>query len=153
MNLIEIKLLAVLALVAGALFGFHRFEVSLQAKGAAACEAAHVASDRAEEQRRIAARKEIDDESQRMAQRRMADAVGVAAAGDGLRQRAARAIGFDLGASAPIGGASAPDAARVCAVLLEAADARLRILAAAADASRDAGASCERSYDSLTPTQ
>lgn len=149
MSLIEIKLLAILALVAGALFGFHRFEANLQAKGAAACEAAHAASDLAEEQRRIAARKEIDDESQRTAQRRMADAVGVAAAGDGLRQRAARAIGFDLSASAPVSGPPAPDATRVCAVLLEAADARLRILAAAADASRDAGKSCEASYDSL----
>src|SRR5258706_5790171 len=136
---LEFKPAAALVAIAPALFAFHRFETSQQAKGAATCEASHETADRAEEQRRLLAEKDIRDESQRMASRRLADAAGVAAAGDGLRQRAASAIGFDLSASAPRIGNPAPEATMVCADLLQQADRRLRQLAATADASYDAG--------------
>lgn len=148
----EIKLLALLAIVAGALFGFNRFVASEQAKGAAACEARHIEADHDEFVRRESAQLEIANDAQKNQDRRTAESVGAVVAGNGLRQRAASAIGFDLAASAPAVGSPAPEATRVCAQLLEQADQRLRILAAAADASHDAGAACERTYDALTPS-
>src|SRR5258706_16158750 len=97
---LEFKAAAALVSIAAALFAFHRFETSQQAKGAATCESSHETADRAEEQGRLLAEKDIRDESHRMASRRLSDAAGVPAAGEGLRQRAATAIGFDLVASA-----------------------------------------------------
>lgn len=147
---LELKAAACLVLLAGLWLGFHNFVKSEQAKGVATCEASHVESDRIEEQRRITAQAEIANESQRMENRRMADAVGLAAAGDGLRNRVAAAIGPGISASAAADCKAATEANRVLADLLGKADGRLRFLAATADASYDAGLSCERSYDSLT---
>jgi hypothetical protein len=149
-TLLEIKLLIAALALAGGWFGFHQFVKSEQAKGAATCEALHEKSDRAEEQRRLLAEKDIRDESQRMASRRQADASGLVIAGNGVRQRVSTAIGFDLSASAPRVGNPAPEATILCADLLEQASNRLQQLASTADASYDAGKACEAQYRSLS---
>lgn len=148
---LELKAAALLIALAALFAGYRHFVKAEQAKGAAVCEANHVESDRIEEQRRVAAQAEIANESQRMANRRMADAVGLASAGNGLRDRVAAAIGPGISASSPADCKAATEANRVLADLLSKADGRLRLLAATADESHDAGSACEASYDALTP--
>lgn len=146
---LELKAAACLVLLAGLWLGFHNFVKGEQAKGVATCEAQHVESDRIEEQRRLSAQSEIANESQRMANRRLADAVGLASAGDGLRNRVTAAIGPGLSASAATCGETVTKITGVCTDMLSKADARLQRLADIADDNYDHGKTCESGYDSL----
>ena len=145
---LEIKLFALLAIVAALLFGLNRFVASERAAGQAQCRADQAKADQIELARVTKAQQEVNIEAQRMLSRRQDEAINLSAASDRLRARVATAI--NSGASAPAECKTTPEATRVCAELLSKADERLRILAATADASYDAGISCERSYDALT---
>lgn len=123
---------------------------------AAAVAAAAIAAGQAESNRRLAATQETIHVTIEHAQAVAADASAAAAARDGLRHdldvviarsRAAAAHPAASGASA-----TAVDAEVVLAQLLERAADRAASLARLADDRGVAGASCERSYDSLTPT-
>ena len=147
---LELKIGAALIAVAALIAGYESWSHKLKAEGVAQCEAAHAEADRKEGERRAAAVKEIGDESYRMANRRVADAAGLAAADGRLHDRAAAALGSIVDTAPAAGRQAASEAAGVCSQLLERAGERLRILAATADASYDAGTACQRSYDALT---
>lgn len=112
---------------------------------------------RAEETRRTAAIKEIENAHQAELQRVRADAAIADAAAGRLRQRVADLIAAarsGQGGSDPkvVGpGPAADDAAGVLADVLGRCVARVRLLAAVADDRGAAGHACERSYEALTP--
>jgi hypothetical protein len=109
---------------------------------------------RREEQRRIQAQKEAEDEATRQLEAARADAGAAADALRRLRQRVAadaarRAAAGDP--AAPQGGPAAEPAAHLPAdALLARLGEAAGQLAAHADAARIAGLACERSYDALT---
>lgn len=110
-------------------------------------------SARADERRLAAAQQEINDAAHRKTLARLADARAAAAAGDGLRIRAAElAASASAGARDPGAAAqckAAEDAARVLADVLGRVEEAGRRMAAIADERGDAGAACERSYDAI----
>jgi len=161
--------LGIAAVFAGHLVDVHNHEVRAERRGRAAVQAlwdaqkvvdqAAALKAQAEAREKDAqwakAKQETDDEAQRMAARRMAAAAGLADAAAGLRERAAAALAApgDRAAAHPeaaAGREAADETARVCSELLAAADQRLRILAGFADAAADAGAACQRQYESVT---
>jgi Protein of unknown function (DUF2514) len=107
------------------------------------------AEARAEETRRTAAIKEVNDEAQRMVARARIDAAGAGTAAGSVRHAAAIVAGGGLRPGDPAAPASCPAAATLRDVLDDSIEA-LRTMAAEADVARDAGLSCERAYDSLT---
>lgn len=127
-------------------------KLALQAKALQEAEKA-----RAEELRRVDAQREITDETARLAARHRAELLAAADAGQRLRQHYAQLLaaaadrdraGQDPAAA--FDGTAAGQVAGMCTELLGRAEARLRSLAAEADASRLAGSACEASYDALS---
>ena len=120
--------------------------------------ASAAAAARAEEQRRVAAQKEIEDAHQAEVQRLRADAAIADAAAGRLRQRvadliaAARRDASGDPAAGPVVPATA-DAGMVLADVLGRCVARVRQLAELADQRGAAGISCQRQYDALTAAQ
>jgi hypothetical protein len=105
---------------------------------------------RAEETRRTTEHREIANEAERLARRARDAAVRSAAAGDGLRERAA-AVAARCNPAAATGGPAAAGPGLVLAdVLGRVADAAQRY-AAEADRRGIAGQACERAYGTLTP--
>lgn len=109
---------------------------------------------RAEEQRRVAAQAEINDETQRLANRARSDAIRVDDSAPGLRNAFASACfragpGYPAAVAAVASAASEPD---LRSDVFGEVEARLRALAKEADARGTRGASCEAKYDSLTPS-
>lgn len=82
---LELKAGAVLIAAVGLFAGYRHFINTEQAKGAATCEAAHVEADSAESSRRIAAQKDIDNETQRLAARARIDHDRLSASVDRVR--------------------------------------------------------------------
>ena len=121
--------------------------------------ASAAAAARAEEQRRVAAQKEIEDAHQAELQRLRADAAIADAAAGRLRQRvldliaAARRDSAGSDPAAGPGGPAAADAGLVLADVLGQCVARVRQLAELADQRGAAGISCQRQYDALTAAQ
>jgi hypothetical protein len=117
--------------------------------------AARLASEnyRREEQRRITAQKEAEDEATRQLEAARADAGAAADALRRLRQRvasdAARRAAASHPAAAP-GGTPTEPATDLPADMLGRLGEAAGQLAAHADAARIAGLACERSYDALT---
>lgn len=147
---LEIRLLLIAAAVAALLFGFNRFIAGQQQIGADRAQAAQLKADSAERDRRDAAMVEVNNDAQRWQNRRVDDTRSLDGAAARLRDRATAAIGQEC-RPAPVAASAPADAPPgVCAELLAKADERLRLLAATADASYDAGKACERAYDSLT---
>lgn len=154
----EIRLIAYLLAFAGVLGGCAWIVHAHDNRVRAAQEAAYAAAAldattkaRAEEQRRTAAQKDINDETQRLASRARSDAVRVDAAAPGLRNAVAVAC-FRAGPGYPAtvaGVASAASEPDLLTDVLGAAEDRLRGLAREADERGTAGTSCERKYDSL----
>jgi len=112
------------------------------------------ADARTEEQRRVAAHKEITDALEAQLTQVRADAVIAAAASGRLQQRVAALVaaarqGAGNTPSAQ-GGAPADDAAGVLANLQRLADERAGILARIADERGAAGRACELAYEALT---
>lgn len=116
-------------------------------------------SQRAEEARRIAAQKEIEDAHQEALQKARADAAIADAAAGRLRQRvadliaAARSSQAGLDTSPVAGSPAACPADDLLAGVLSRAIEAAGQLATAADQSRAAGAACEAEYNSLTGTK
>ncbi|MDP3228535.1 MAG: DUF2514 family protein [Acidovorax sp.] len=111
--------------------------------------------EREEESRRQLEKDNAILEAKTQLARVAADLVRANRAATGLRDAAAaaaeRARQAGGSATAGIGGAPTQDAAGVLANVLASIDARAGILAKIADERGIAGATCERSYDSLTP--
>lgn len=146
---LEFKAAGALVAIAAALLAFHRFEASQQAKGAATCEASHDESDRAEEQRRLAAKLEIDNETQRLVSLDRVHAVALAGAAPGLRNAVAAAI-VCHGDPPPISVSSAASNPTVLrSDVLGEIETRLRDLGGEADVRRTSGLGCQREYGSL----
>lgn len=112
------------------------------------------AGARAEEQRRAAAQEEARVHAQNEKNAADADAAGADAAGQRLRDEAAKlAAGVSCTGADPAAvarGASATRAAMVLSDLLSRVDARAGELAAEYDRARIAGLACEREHDGLT---
>lgn len=116
------------------------------------------AANRAEERRRTAAQQEVNSEAERLSIRSRDAAVRAAAAGAGLRQRAAPfAAACDRAAGdspSPSERAPAAGPGAVLADVLGRLEAAGRELAAEADRRGIAGSACQRSYEALTaPSQ
>jgi hypothetical protein len=118
------------------------------AKAAADALAASEAA-RAEERRLALAHREIANEAERLARLSRDAAVRSAAAGDGLRERAA-AVAARCDSPAAARGASAPDPGLLLADVLGRLEAAGRELAAESDRRGIAGSTCERAADALT---
>lgn len=116
--------------------------------------AAAASAAESETMRRVVAQQEIARDAQTAALQARADAGRADSAAAALRVQldaylSGRRASAGDSAAAP-GSAAADDTARVLADLLRRADDRAGILAAAADAARDAGTACERAYGALT---
>jgi len=115
------------------------------------------ASNRLEDQRRVAAQKEATNEAQRFAARARADASAVTRKHDELRSASvAAAAAFCRAASDPGTVGSSPpaeSAGTVLADVLSEMDQAAGDLAEALDLSRVAGQLCERSYDTLNSSK
>lgn len=145
---LEFRLIALVALAAGLLFGYETWAHRLKEEGRQQCEAAHAQADQAERARRDAAQAEIANEAQRMAARDRDHAIALALAAPGLRGAVASAI--SQRPAAPASSASAASAGLVLSNVLGAAEERLRALAELADERGTAGSACVRLYESLT---
>lgn len=108
---------------------------------------------RAMETRRAAAIQEVITHAEVVAAQARSDAASSAAAGAGLRQRAAtvaaRCSGATGNPAAAVPGSAASTPGDLLADVLGRLDEAGRQLAAVADARGAAGAACERSYDAL----
>jgi hypothetical protein len=121
--------------------------------------AAHSASEaaRAEEARRVAAMKEIDDAHEKALAAARGDALLAGTDAAKLRQRIATLIAAARGSAArddsPAShvGPPAEDPGTMLADVLGRCVQRVQFLATVADERGAAGAACERAYDSLTP--
>lgn len=132
-----------------------RAEWSAERARAAQVSQAAEAAARLEENRRLLAQKEANDEAQRLTNRARTAAAGAAAVAVGLHD-AARAAGARSCASAsdPAAvsvSASTTAAGLVLADVLGRADDTAGELAAALDLAHLAGKQCEREHDALTP--
>jgi hypothetical protein len=119
------------------------------AERAAASLAAEQAA-RAEETRRTNEHREIANEAERLARMARDAAVRSAAAGDGLRERAA-AVAARCNPAAAASGPAASSPGDLLAGVLERVAGAAGQLAEYADRARIAGDACERAYQSLTP--
>lgn len=123
-------------------------ERSAQADAAAAA----IDSARLEEQRRIAAQKEIVDAATKEAESARMAARNADAAAERLRRRITGLVAPSRtagGSASTRGGASAGDPIGMLADVLVRADHRAGILAEYADAARIAGQACEGAYGSV----
>jgi hypothetical protein len=137
----------------------HAEWVALDAEMKARALAATTAA-RAEEERRTAAQKEIEDAHAAQLAQAASDAASASAAADGLRNRltalvaaSRRGIGTSNTPAIRVGPPT-KDAAGVCADVLVRLLERGQLLARVADERGAAGTACEQSYDSLKgPTE
>jgi Protein of unknown function (DUF2514) len=154
----ELKLIAILALLAGLLVGA-RAAISAHDRNAVAAVQAQYAeqalkatqANDAESARREAAQADIASESQRLVSRARADSASVGVALAGLQQRTSVALGSGIAPHSPAtaGSAPAPSPADLSADLLERLGELAGQLASTADERGIAGQTCERAYESL----
>lgn len=145
----EIRLILLAALAVGLLAGFHAFVAGQQKIGYERCQTEHAKADEQARVQREQNLAEVAREAQRMEIVRERNASDLASAAARLRNRVARAVQQECNSTSTPGSEAASAPTGVCTELLSKADERLRLLAATADASYDAGKACERSYDSL----
>ena len=148
-------IVAVIAALAGLIFGVNRWETAIEQRGyeraqaeysAAAVEAEKV--QRAEEQRRNQAQQEANDEHQKQLASARADAAAAGDAAVSLQKRLAaitanHATGLNSGAASY--GATVAALGNVFGNCAE----RYSAMGEEADAARNAGLLCERYYDAL----
>lgn len=143
-----------LALLLGAWALLHAHDVRVRAAQEAAYTAAALKAtneNRAEEQRRVAAQKDINDETQRLATRARADARAVTASAPSLRNAFASACfraAPEHSTTVP-GVATAASGVDLQSDVFGQIEQRLRDLARIADERGIAGESCVKSYDAL----
>lgn len=147
----EFKAIAALVLVAALLLGA-RHEIALHdAKVTTALEAQATAAARVEDQRRVVAASEVNNETQRLAQRDVDARVSAAVAAGGLRDRTVALVARAASCPAPgFVGPPAPSATDLLADVQRQLVDVAQQLATEADKRRTAGLSAERKYDSLT---
>lgn len=107
---------------------------------------------RAEEQRRAQTLSEIANDATKQADMARADARAAGATAERLRQRVATLLRDASNPAATGAGPTTGTAGVVLSDVFTWADNRAGELAEALDASRIAGAACERAYEALTPT-
>jgi len=152
----ELKLAAILGALAAGLLGLHLWIKSIEARGAAKVTAAVQAqaasaaeAARIEGDRRDAAQREIDSETQRMATRARASL----AAAPSLRDPAIIAFNRACPANPSASGVEQTTAepARVLADVFGELERRAKLYAETADGRGFAGSGCVKSYETLTP--
>lgn len=141
----EFKLLAGLGLIAAAFFAVKAHDAGIRRE----VEQVHQAAAAAELQANTAKIQELVNANQKLQAARTADRAALADASRRLRERLAGS-GLFIHPTTPGAVQDAPDAAGVCAALLDKADARLRILADVADERGDALEGCVGAHDALS---
>jgi hypothetical protein len=158
------KILAVLLLVAAAIWGWDHYTDGLIADGDKAgyaravreykdAELKAIQAVRKEEGRRIAALQGVIDESKKDLEGARAAAAAASDAGGRLRNELAaiRRRGLGTNPAAARGGSPADAAGDLLERVQRGLDGAAESIARHADESRVAGKACERAYDALTP--
>jgi hypothetical protein len=157
---LEVKLLAILALLAALFAGGRALVVAHDRRAVADVEAGYArqalkATEAAvaEGDRRDAAQQEISNEAQRQTALARAHAGDTGPALERLQQRATLALGGGIAPHPAAAGGSAPaaDPAGMCVDLLGRVGQLARRYAAIADERGIAGSACQASYEALNP--
>lgn len=155
----ELKLVGALLLAAALLLGYKWQLHQARQEGIEECQDEHAAAalqvsiaNRAEDQRRLGAQREVNNETQRLAARSRAARTALDARAGGLRHALAAACGGVAPGdpTAVVISPTAPAPELLRADVLGEIEQRLRDLGAEATLTRIAGAACEREYDALT---
>lgn len=147
---LEIRALAIVALIASAVAGYAWWHHEVAAGGAAEYKASQVLTDQAEEQRRVAAQKEVDNEDQRLAAKDRDAAARLARAAGVLRPQIAALIQRCDSAPSSVGPA-ASSAADLLTYVQSRVDEAARGTIDYADGLARSGGQCAGDYDALTP--
>ncbi len=148
---LEVKAIAILALLLGLIVGVKTFFAQHDRKVVAEVKVQYDKAAAAELKRATEAQAEISNESQRMVARARADRDLVPAALSGLQHRAA--LGSGIRPPVAASGTAAPDAAGMYAELLGRVGKLAELYAGIADERGIAGQACVRSYNALRGAQ